>query len=243
MDNRDVTSIRSNALQLRLAYVRLDYAATDKMDLFFEGGQDWAIFSSTVLPNLFETTFLGAFYGTIYDRSPQFRFGTTYKISEWRNLKISPEIALMMPSTGQIEKLGSLRLAGQIGQAEREGADSGSPELESRVVLQFQLDKAPGVQSAELFWAGFYSHRKSIVTTSNYATPVPEARVPSTSHLVFASFMSPLSRMDLLPPASSTAIRLAFNYLLAGPLWWAAHTSEATSASSWAAKSIRMPLT
>jgi hypothetical protein len=171
VDNRDVTSLRSNALQLRLAYVRLDFAANDKTDLFFEGGQDWAIFSSTVLPNLFETTFLGAFYGTIYDRSPQFRFGTTYKISEWRNLKISPEFALMMPSTGQIEKLGSLGVTGQIGQAEREGADSGKPELESRVVLQFQLDKAPGVASAELFWAGFYSHRESIVTTSNYGTP------------------------------------------------------------------------
>jgi hypothetical protein len=171
VDNRDVTSLRSNAFQLRLAYVRLDYQATDKMDLFFEGGQDWAIFSSTVLPNLFETTFLGAFYGTIYDRSPQMRFGTTYKLSSWRDIKISPEFALMMPSTGQIEKLGSLGLPGQIGQAEREGADSGKPELESRVVLQFQLDKAPGVQSAQLFWAGFYSHRKSIVTTSNYGTP------------------------------------------------------------------------
>jgi hypothetical protein len=171
VDNRDVTSIRSNALQLRLAYVRLDYEATDKIDFFFEGGQDWAIFSSTVLPNLFETTFLGAFYGTIYDRSPQFRFGTTYKISDWRNIKISPEFALMMPSTGQIEKLGSLGLAGQIGEAEREGADSGKPELESRVVLQFQLDKAPGVPSAQLFWAGFYSRRTSIVTTSNYGTP------------------------------------------------------------------------
>jgi len=120
VDNRDVTSLRSSALQLRLAYVRLDYNITDRMDLFFEGGQDWAIFSSTVLPNLFETTFLGAFYGTIYDRSPQMRFGTTYKLSNWRNLKISPEFALMMPSTGQIEKLGSLSLAGQIGQAERE---------------------------------------------------------------------------------------------------------------------------
>src|SRR6202050_3441597 len=167
-DNRDVTSLRSNALQLRLAYVRLDFEATNRWDFFFEGGQDWAIFSSTVLPNLFETTFLGAFYGTIYDRSPQFRFGTTYKISDWRSVKISPEFALMMPSTGQIEKHGSLGLQGQIGQAEGERADSGNPELESRVVLQFQLDKAPGVSSAQLFWAGFYSHRTSIVTSSNY---------------------------------------------------------------------------
>ncbi len=171
VDNRDVTSIRSPLFQLRLAYARVDYEATDKWDFFFEGGQDWAIFSSTVLPNLFETTFLGAFYGTIYDRSPQMRFGTTYKIGGSRNIKISPEFALMMPSTGQIEKLGSLGLPGQIGQAEREGADSGKPELESRVVLQFQLDKAPAVPSAQLFWAGFYSHRTSIVSTSNYGTP------------------------------------------------------------------------
>ena len=172
VDNRDISSIRSNGFQLRLAFVRLDYQLNDRTDLFFEGGQDWAIFSSTVLPNLFETTFLGAYYGTLYERSPQFRFGTTYKISDWRSIKISPEFAIMMPSTGQIEKLGSLGLQGQIGQAEREGADSGNPELESRVVLQFQADKAPGVQSAQIFWAGFYSHRKSIVTTSNYATPL-----------------------------------------------------------------------
>ena len=101
--------------QLRLAYVRLDYQLNDRTDLFFEGGQDWAIFSSTVLPNLFETTFLGAYYGTLYERSPQMRFGTTYRISDWRSIKISPEFAIMMPSTGQIEKLGSLGLQGQIG--------------------------------------------------------------------------------------------------------------------------------
>jgi hypothetical protein len=76
-----------------------------------------------------------------------------------------------MPSTGQIEKLGSLGLQGQIGQAEREGADANRPELESRVVLQFQLDKAPAVPTAQIFWAGFYSRRRSIVTTSNYGTP------------------------------------------------------------------------
>jgi hypothetical protein len=165
VDNRDVTSIRSNAFQLRLAYVRMDVAATDKTDLFFEGGQDWAIFSSSVLPNILETTFLGAYYGTIYDRSPQMRFGLVHKFGGSRNFKISPEIAMMMPSTGQIEKLGSLGLAGQIGQAEREGADSGRPELEARMVFQFQLDKAPSVASAQIIWAGFQSRRTSIVTS------------------------------------------------------------------------------
>jgi hypothetical protein len=165
VDNRDVSSIRSNAFQLRLAYVRMDFAASAKSDLFFEGGQNWTIFGSSALPNLFETTFLGAFYGDIWERSPQMRFGLVQKLGGSRNVKFSPEIAMMMPSTGQIEKLGSLGLAGQIAQAEREGADSGRPELEARAVLQFQLDKAPAVAPAQVTWAGFYGTRESIVTS------------------------------------------------------------------------------
>jgi hypothetical protein len=190
VDNRDVSSIRSNAFQLRQAWVRMDFAATDKTDLFFEGGQDWAIFSSTVLPNLFETTFLGAYYGTLYERSPQMRFGVTQKIGDGpRHFKVSPEIAMMMPSTGQIEKLGSLGLAGQIGQGEREGADSGRPELESRLVMQFQLDEAPAVAPAQIFWAGFYSRRTSIVPSSDIGAPVlPGGFSPVTAAAYAAAF-------------------------------------------------------
>ena len=169
VDNRDVSSIRSNAFQLRLAWVRLDYNFSDKTDFYFEGGQDWTIFGSSVLPNLLETTFLGAFYGDIWERSPQFQFGMVRKLSPWRNLKFSPTIAIMMPSSGQIEKLGSLGLEGQIAQAEREGADSGRPELEARAVLQFQLDNAKGVAPAQLLWSGFEGRRTSIVTSSNVA--------------------------------------------------------------------------
>jgi hypothetical protein len=165
VDNRDVSSIRSSAFQLRLAYVRMDYAASDKSNLFFEGGQDWTLFGSSALPNLFETTFLGAWSGDIYERSPQMRVGIVQKLGGSRNVKFSPEFAIMMPSTGQVEKLGSLGLAGQLAQAEREGADSDRPEMEARAVLQFQLDKAPAVAPAQLIWSGFYSTRKSIVTS------------------------------------------------------------------------------
>ena len=165
VDNRDISSIRSSAFQLRLAYVRMDYAATDKTDIFFEGGQDWTLFGSSALPNLLETTFLGAYYGDVWERSPQFRGGFVKKFGGSRNWKFSPEVAMMMPSTGQIEKLGSLGLAGQLAQAEREGADSDHPELEARAVLQFQLDKAPAVAAAQLIWSGFYANRKSIVTS------------------------------------------------------------------------------
>jgi hypothetical protein len=171
VDNRDVSSIRSNAFQLRLAYARMDYAASEKTDIYFEGGQDWTLFGSSALPNILETTAYAYWYGNIYERSPQFQFGLVQKLGESsRNFKLSPTFAIMMPSTGQIEKLGSLGLQGQIAQAEREGADSGRPELEARLVLQFQLDKAPAVAPAQIIWSGFDGRRTSIVTNSNYTT-------------------------------------------------------------------------
>ncbi|MGA8214522.1 MAG: hypothetical protein WB799_13075 [Candidatus Sulfotelmatobacter sp.] len=173
VDNRDVSSIRSNAFQLRLAWARLDYAASDATDVYFEGGQDWTLFGSSALPNILETTALGYWYGDIYERSPQFQFGLVQKLgSSSRNFKISPTFALMMPSTGQIEKLsGTLSgFEGQIGQGEREGADSGRPEYEGRLALQFQLDKAPAVAPAQIFWSGFRSRDEEIVTNSAYTT-------------------------------------------------------------------------
>jgi len=170
VDNRDVSSIRSSMMSFRQAWGRLDYAATDNTDIYFEGGQDWTLFGSSALPNLLETTALGYWYGDIYERSPQFQFGLVQKFNSSRNFKLSPTFALMMPSSGQIEKLGSLGLQGQIAQAEREGADSGRPEFEGRLALQFQLDKAPAVAPAQIFWSGFRSKRTSIVTNSAYTT-------------------------------------------------------------------------
>ena len=173
VDNRDVSSIRSPAFQLRLAWARLDYAASDATDIYFEGGQDWTLFGSTALPSILETTALGYWYGDIYERSPQFQFGLVQRVgSSSRNFKIAPTFAIMMPSTGQIEKLsGTLSgFEGQLGQGEREGADSARPEYEGRLALQFQLDKAPAVAPAQIFWSGFRSRAESIVTNSAYTT-------------------------------------------------------------------------
>ncbi|HKM46062.1 MAG TPA: hypothetical protein VJX69_00655 [Terriglobales bacterium] len=168
VDNRDVSSIRSSMFSFRQAWVRMDYAASDKTDIYFEGGQDWTLFGSSALPNLLETTALGYWYGDIYERSPQFQFGLVQKLgSSSRNFKLAPTFAIMMPSTGQIEKLGTLGLQGQIAQAEREGADSGRPEFEGRLALQFQLDKAPAVAPAQIFWSGFRGKRTSIVPSSS----------------------------------------------------------------------------
>jgi len=88
-----------------------------------------------------------------------------------------PEFAIMMPTSGQVEKITFCTLTAlycppgvspttgflsQVGQAERQGADSDRPELEAGLTLQFQLDKAHAVAPAQIFWSGFYGHRTSI---------------------------------------------------------------------------------
>ena len=191
MDNADVSSIRNPSPRLRLAYVRLDYAASEQSDVFFEAGQDWTIFGSSALPNILETTFLGAYSGDVWERAPQLRFGLVQKLgSSSRNFKFSPEFAIMMPSTGQIYKLnGTLGgFEAQIGEGERQGADSGRPEFEGQVVLQFQLDKAPAVSPAQIFWCGFeaqphgdYDQRQSDRGSSGSAAQYPSGFTNSST--------------------------------------------------------------
>jgi hypothetical protein len=185
-DNRNVSAIRSNALQLRLAYGRLDWNVKPNTDIFFEAGQDWTIFGSSALMNLFETTFYGAYWGNLYERAPQMRVGFIQKLGGTRNFKISPEFAIMMPSEGNLPAdavtctaanitAGTTctivnGLGNQLGYGERQGADWARPEVESRVVLQFQLDKAPGVVPAQIVWSGFYSGRQATVLASAVPT-------------------------------------------------------------------------
>ena len=170
-DNRNVSTYRSSMLGLRLAYARLDYAATENTDVFFEGGQDWTIYGSSLLGNLLETTFFGAYFGQTYERAPQMRLGFTQKLPGPRNVKFSPEVAIMMPleglvpagATGSLNADSGAALGNQLGYGERQGQDANRPELETRAVLQFQLAKAPGVASAELIASAFRSMREAII--------------------------------------------------------------------------------
>ncbi|HXZ32927.1 MAG TPA: hypothetical protein VEH30_11655 [Terriglobales bacterium] len=171
--NSDVTSIRSYNPRVRLAFVRMDYHASETTDIFFVGGQDWSPFGSGALPSLLETTTLGGFYGSAYTRTPQLRVGWIQTLSKEYKINFEPDFAIMMPSSGQVERLGtsfSNGLQNQIGQAEREGADSDRPEYAGRVALSYQLDKAPGVAPAQIALSGFYGKRRSIVTTANGAS-------------------------------------------------------------------------
>jgi len=188
VDNRDVSSIRSNAPQLRLAFVRLDYHASENTDIFFVGGQDWTLFGSGALMNIVETTFNGAFWGNIYTRSPQLRGGFIQTLDKEHNVNLEGQFGVMMPSTGQILKLGNAAgngLAAQLGQGERQGADADRPELEARAALSYQLDPAKGVAPAQIALAGFHSRRTSIVPNSSYCLAAP---CPANTTLIPSSY-------------------------------------------------------
>jgi hypothetical protein len=228
VDNADVSSIRNPTPRLRLAYVRMDYAATDRSDLFFEGGQNWSLFGSSAVSNLLETTFFGAYSGDIWERTPQFRFGVVQKLgTSDRNWKFSPEIALMMPSTGEIMKLNSINPVGgfeaQIGEAERQGADSGRPELEARAVLQFQLDKAPAVAPAQLIWAGYDARRTSITPSSALSATPSDLKAQFASGFTSSSNLYGNQLAIQLPTRWATLVASGYRggdmrFMLAGQL-------------------------
>jgi len=100
--NRNISTIRSNMFQIRLAYARIDYKVTDTTSVHALFGQDWTPFASSTLPSLFETTGLGVGYGTLYERLPQFRTGLTHNFGGSRNFKIQPEFAIVLPAYGNL---------------------------------------------------------------------------------------------------------------------------------------------
>jgi len=182
VNNRNISTIRSSMFQLRQGYVRLDYKPSDQNSVFALFGQDWTPFTSSTLPNLFETTGLGVGFGTLYERLPQFRFGYQHNFGSWQ---IGPEFAVVLPSYGNLPAdltVQSGPLAGtpvpnnegsnnQLGYGERQGTDSGQPEIQARLVFQFRLDKAPGVAPAQLIVSGVHGNRTAVIL----ANQVPAA--------------------------------------------------------------------
>jgi hypothetical protein len=162
-NNRNVSSVRSNMASLRVAYARMDYKPSAENDLYFLAGQDWTLFGSSTLPNLFETTGLGIAFGTLYTRAPQFRVGWIHQLGGDRKWSINPDFAIVLPAFGDLPG----NLADQLGYGERQGADSGRPEVQGRLALQWQLDKAPGVAPAQVIVSGTQAERKVVVTKAN----------------------------------------------------------------------------
>ena len=161
--NRNISTIRSSMASIRLAYGRVDHKFNDKTSAFLLVGQDWTPFGSSTLPNIFETTGLGLGFGTLYERAPQVRFGVGHKAGGSRNFFFQPEFAVVMPAFGN----DPVNVADQLGYGEKQGADSGRPEVQGRLVFQWQLDKAPGVAPAQLIFSGVQGQRKAMVRAAD----------------------------------------------------------------------------
>jgi hypothetical protein len=163
VNNRSIPSIRSSQSSLRLAWVRIDRAMTEKTTGFALFGQDWTPFGSSTVPNTIETTTFHVGYGNIYERAPQFRFGLNYNAGGGRALKFQPEIALVLPAFGNTPA----NAGDQLGFGERQGADSNRPEIQGRFVTQFQLDRSPNVVPAQFIVSFTQGERKAIVRAAD----------------------------------------------------------------------------
>jgi hypothetical protein len=175
-NNRNISTLRSNMFQIRLGYARIDWRPSDTNSFFFLAGQDWTPFGSSTLPNIFETTGLGIGFGILYERAPQFRIGVEHKLGGSRKFAIAPEVAVVLPMYGN--QPADLLAAGlvvpnnegidnQLGYGERQGVDSATPEIQARLVAQFQLDSAPGVVPAQIIVSGVHGTRNATVLAAS----------------------------------------------------------------------------
>ena len=160
-DNRNISSVRSSNPSLRLAWARLDFSPNPKNVISALFGQDWTPFGSSTLPNILETTSLGIGYGILYERTPQMRIGYTHKGAKFQ---IMPEFALVLPAVGLAPS--AANISQQLGYGERQGADSNRPDLEGRLVGQWQLDHAPMVPPAQIILSAEHGNRTAIVLAS-----------------------------------------------------------------------------
>jgi hypothetical protein len=169
-DNRNLSSIRSYNPSIRLAYGRLDYKVTDNDTVSALFGQDWTPFVSSTLPNMLETTGLGIAFGNPYERAPQFRLGYTHNFGSFQ---IMPEIAMVLPAVGDTPS--AANISNQLGYGERQGPDSNAPQVEGRIVGQWQLDHAPGVAPAQLIFSFEEGNRTAVVLGSAVPAAFKEA--------------------------------------------------------------------
>jgi hypothetical protein len=159
VNNRNISANRSSQPSLRLAWVRLD-TKLGGLPWFAQFGQDWSIFGSSTLMDIFETTGFGFAQGNLYERMPMFRTGVQFGKGDY---KIQPEFAIALPSFGEpgLDVDQRTRFGGRV------GPESDQPELQARVVFQFPFSHAPGVAPAQFIVSGDHARRREIIQRAN----------------------------------------------------------------------------
>jgi len=163
VNNRNVSSARNSQLSVRLAWVRLD-THMGGLPVFAEFGQDWTLLASSTMPSLFETTQLGAFFGNIYERAPQFKIGAQFGSGSF---KVEPDFAIQLP----VQASGTLTDEQRARFGDRAGAESNIPAVEGRVVFQFPLHSSwRAVPPAQIIFSGHHAVMNEIVPFGNLPT-------------------------------------------------------------------------
>lgn len=159
VNNRNISANRSNQPSLRLAWIRLDTKLAG-LPWFAQFGQDWSIFGSSTLMDLFETTGFGFAQGNLYERMPMFRTGVQFSQG---NLKIQPEFAIALSSFGEpaLDVDQRLRFGGRV------GPESNRPEYQGRLVFQFPFSHAPGVAPAQVIFSADHATRSEVVDAAS----------------------------------------------------------------------------
>ena len=80
-----------------------------------------------------------------------------------RNVKLLAETAVVLSAFGDTPS----NVAGQLGYGERQGADSGRPEIQGRIVAEWQFDKAPGVVPAQIVTSFVPASRKALIKAAD----------------------------------------------------------------------------
>jgi hypothetical protein len=161
----NISSPRNGQLRTRLAWARLDTKVADSLPIFWEFGQDWTLYSST-LPSLFETTGTAISMGALWERAPMFRTGVQFHAGD---LKIQPEFAIVLPVAGTSALTDEQRA--RFG--DRAGPESNQPALESRIVFQFPVSTSwRGVVPAQIIFSGHHARINEIIPFGNLPTTV-----------------------------------------------------------------------
>lgn len=159
VNNRNISANRSSQPSLRLAWMRMD-TKVGNTPVFFQFGQDWSIFGSSTLMDLFETTGFGFAQGNLYERMPMFRTGVQFGSGDF---KVQPEFAIALPGFGEPNLTDEQRT--RFGS--RVGPEGGRPEYQTRIVFQYPIFRAPGVAPAQLIFSYDNAQRAEIVQASD----------------------------------------------------------------------------
>ncbi len=159
VNNRNISANRSSQPSLRLAWVRMDTSLADT-PVFFQFGQDWSIFGSSTLMDIFETTGFGFAQGNLYERMPMFRTGVQFGKGDF---KVQPEFAIALPSFGEpgLDADQRTRFGSRV------GPESDRPEYQTRLVFQYPLSRAPGVVPAQFILSYDNAERAEAAQSSN----------------------------------------------------------------------------